>query len=70
MENAGGGVKAACGIGGNPPRITPMAARDEERDRRLAAALRDNLKRRKAQSREVAAAEAPPPPVRPLPEPN
>jgi len=30
-----------------------MAKRDEERERRLAAALRENLKRRKAQAREV-----------------
>ena len=28
-----------------------MSSRDEERERRLAAALRDNLKRRKAQAR-------------------
>jgi hypothetical protein len=28
-----------------------MAAKDKERDERLAAALRENLKRRKAQSR-------------------
>jgi hypothetical protein len=31
-----------------------MAKKDEERARRLAAALRENLKRRKAQAREVA----------------
>ena len=30
-----------------------MADKKNERDRRLAAALRENLKRRKAQSREV-----------------
>ena len=32
-----------------------MARKDDERARRLAAALRENLKRRKAQAREVAA---------------
>jgi hypothetical protein len=31
-----------------------MQARDEERARRLAAALRDNLRRRKAQARKLA----------------
>jgi len=30
-----------------------MAKRDEEREKRLAAALRENLKRRKAQAREA-----------------
>ena len=32
-----------------------MARHDEERAKRLAAALRENLKRRKAQAREAAA---------------
>jgi hypothetical protein len=36
-----------------------MPTRDEERQQRLAAALRDNLRRRKAQAR--AQAETPPP---------
>jgi hypothetical protein len=36
-----------------------MAKRDEERERRLAEALRQNLKRRKAQARGEQAAEAP-----------
>ncbi len=31
-----------------------MARKDEDRAKRLAAALRDNLKRRKAQAREAA----------------
>jgi hypothetical protein len=31
-----------------------MARRDEERERRLAAALRENLRRRKAQARDQA----------------
>ncbi len=30
-----------------------MAKKDEEREKRLAEALRENLKRRKAQAREV-----------------
>jgi len=34
-----------------------MTGKDKEREERLAAALRDNLKRRKAQSRELDAAE-------------
>jgi hypothetical protein len=33
-----------------------MAAKDEERERRLAAALRENLRRRKAQARAIAPA--------------
>jgi hypothetical protein len=31
-----------------------MAAKDKEREERLAAALRENLRRRKAQAREAA----------------
>jgi hypothetical protein len=57
MENAGARVKAGLRDRAMPPYDHAMAARDEERERRLAAALRDNLRRRKAQSREVAAAE-------------
>ena len=34
-----------------------MAKRDEEREKRLAAALRENLKRRKAQAREAKSAD-------------
>jgi hypothetical protein len=36
-----------------------MAKRDEAREKRLAAALRENLKRRKAQAREAEGAEKP-----------
>ena len=36
-----------------PPNPRPMA-KDEEREKRLAAALRENLRRRKAQAREQA----------------
>jgi hypothetical protein len=36
-----------------------MAKRDEEREKRLAAALRENLKRRKAQAREAEGADKP-----------
>jgi hypothetical protein len=38
-----------------------MAKKDDERASRLAAALRENLKRRKAQAREVAAGDQPEP---------
>lgn len=34
-----------------------MARRDEDREKRLAAALRENLKRRKAQARDATSAE-------------
>ena len=37
--------------------VDEMPAKDKEREERLAAALRENLKRRKAQSREMAARE-------------
>jgi len=36
-----------------------MAKKDEEREKRLAAALRENLKRRKAQAREAENGEKP-----------
>ncbi|MEA3031638.1 MAG: hypothetical protein QOG13_2963 [Sphingomonadales bacterium] len=36
-----------------------MAKRDEDREKRLAAALRENLKRRKVQGREAEAVEKP-----------
>jgi len=39
-----------------------MAGKDAEREKRLAAALRENLKRRKAQARLRDAAEEPPEP--------
>ena len=51
MENAGGPVKAACATLRNPPNRQPMDAKTE-RDRRLAEALRTNLRRRKEQARE------------------
>jgi hypothetical protein len=35
-----------------------MAKKDDDRARRLAAALRENLKRRKAQAREAVAADS------------
>jgi len=40
--------------GGRPSRGPAMPNKDEERGRRLAAALRDNLRRRKAQARDLA----------------
>jgi hypothetical protein len=42
-----------------------MPTRDEEREKRLAAALRENLRRRKAQARAVS--EASPPDDKPKP---
>jgi len=36
-----------------------MANKDEDREKRLAAALRENLKRRKAQARETKEADKP-----------
>jgi hypothetical protein len=33
--------------------VAQMTAKDKEREERLAAALRENLRRRKAQSREI-----------------
>ena len=38
-----------------------MGAKDKEREERLAAALRENLRRRKAQARELDAPSADPP---------
>jgi len=38
-----------------------MARKDTEREKRLAAALRENLKRRKAQAREAGDADRKPP---------
>jgi len=36
-----------------------MAKKDEDREKRLAAALRENLKRRKAQARETSSEDKP-----------
>ncbi len=64
MDKAGGGVKAACAKGAahvirfvmaGPPRSKPNEHAD-----RLAAALRDNLRRRKAQARAIDDAPEPP----------
>ena len=51
MGQAGGPVKAACATLCNPPNRGLMDAKTE-RDRRLAEALRTNLRRRKEQARE------------------
>jgi hypothetical protein len=37
--------------------VAHMTGKDKEREERLAAALRENLKRRKAQSREIGSVE-------------
>ena len=47
-----GPVKAGCAASRIAPIRAPMA-KDKEREERLAAALRDNLRRRKAQPREA-----------------
>jgi hypothetical protein len=47
-------VKASCGNGLTGLRYPRMSKGDEERARRLAEALRQNLRRRKAQARETA----------------
>lgn len=62
MEKAGGPVKAACATLCNPPNRQPMDVKTE-RDRRLAEALRTNLRRRKEQAREKG-------PETPRPEPD
>jgi hypothetical protein len=56
MENAGGPVKAACAD--REDRISPcrMTAQTD-REKRLAEALRQNLRRRKEQAREKDAPE-------------
>jgi hypothetical protein len=51
MASRAGQVKAACGKPRNRPSFSPMSRRDEEREKRLAEALRENLRRRKAQAR-------------------
>ena len=51
---AGGeqGVKAGCRACRFAPSLNAMSERDKQREERLAAALRENLRRRKAQTRE------------------
>ncbi len=48
--------------------VRPMADTQDEKKARLAQALRDNLRRRKAQSREAVREEAAPPPPPDTPE--
>jgi hypothetical protein len=52
MEKRRGRVKAGCGRAGAAAHRCAMDARTE-REKRLAEALRANLRRRKAQGREV-----------------
>lgn len=47
-------VKAACGLVRRPVAIQAMSKQDAEREKRLAEALRENLRRRKAQARDAA----------------
>lgn len=51
MANAATQVKAACDGNVAEANRTPMTKAEEERQARLAQALRDNLRRRKAQAR-------------------
>jgi len=58
MENAAVPVKAACGRGRRAPIGPPMSDGNQERAERLAAALRENLRRRKEQARALAQPDA------------
>ena len=51
MKNVGGPVKAACAGSGDRTSALPMTAQTD-REKRLAEALRQNLRRRKDQARE------------------
>ncbi len=53
MRGAPRYVKAACGEGRHQSSEQPMSKDDSEKARRLAEALRQNLRRRKAQARGV-----------------
>jgi hypothetical protein len=57
-------VKAGCGGRGILLMRLIMTQTQDEKKARLAQALRDNLRRRKAQSREAAKDESSPPPER------
>src|SRR5262249_43177575 len=59
MEKASRPVKRACTTFCNPPNRRPMDAKTE-REKRLAEALRNNLRRRKEQAREKEADSARP----------
>ena len=48
----------ACGLA-RPEAFGAAMAKDKEREERMAAALRENLRRRKAQSRELGKEEKP-----------
>ena len=71
MAEPGAGVKRAIADGHDlrgrvgPDRLwlLSMTTSDDARAERLAAALRDNLRRRKGQAREVRAADPPTPPA-------
>lgn len=58
MENDGARVKAACAARRDRTSAAPMTARTEK-EKRLADALRQNLRRRKEQAREQDAAPDP-----------
>jgi hypothetical protein len=46
-------VNPTCPVPERAPSLGRMSAKDKEREERLAAALRENLRRRKAQAREL-----------------
>jgi len=51
MEKAGARVKPGLRRAAPPRYLRSMSKSDDERERRLAEALRENLRRRKAQAR-------------------
>jgi len=67
MKKAFPRVKEACSFRGVPPIACAMPRKDDDRARRLAEALRENLKRRKAQARQAVEEPTTPSPEPPAP---
>jgi len=65
MENGAARVKAGCGAKGGKAIARLMSGKDQERERRLAEALRENLRKRKAQARGEEPVARPPEPSEP-----
>ncbi|HWW65471.1 MAG TPA: hypothetical protein VNZ43_11970 [Sphingomonadaceae bacterium] len=59
MEKAGARVKPGLRRAAPPRYLRSMSKSDDERERRLAEALRENLRRRKAQARSRDGADTP-----------
>lgn len=57
MTAAGLDCQPVAGLAGRA-HVSGMAEKDKEREQRLAAALRENLRKRKAQARELAGPKA------------